>query len=92
LFQTGNTTWSKYLEQDSVQGARDAGKRVLDSEQAAAEAAEAKAQELVDAGKGSVVAVQTETAKTFARAEKEYYELEAQFKEQLGLVSAHEGG
>lgn len=37
-------------------------------------------------------ATETETAKAFERAEKEYYELEAQFKEQLGLGVPEEGG
>lgn len=75
-----------------MQGARDAKKKVLDAEHTAIEAAEAKAQEMVEAGKGSVAAAETETAKAFDRAEKEYYELEAQFKEQLGLGATEEGG
>lgn len=75
-----------------MQGARDAKKKILDAEQAAAEAAEAKAQEMAEAGKGSVAATETETARAFERAEKEYYELEAQFKEQLGLGTIEEGG
>jgi uncharacterized protein YggE len=75
-----------------VQAARDEKKKILEAEQAAIEAAEARAQEMAEAGKGTVAAVETEAEKAIQRAEREYHELEAQFKEQLGLGTTEAGG
>jgi hypothetical protein len=75
-----------------VQAARDARQKEVDAANAAAEELEAKARELAEAGKGSTTAAESEDTMNFAKAEKEYYALEAQFKERLGIGSVEDGG